>query len=1028
MSPRPSRHAPSPPARRHRFRVLAVASLALAAVAAPLSAQQSMGRVEGRVTESGSAEPIAGASVVVVGTRLGTVTDAEGRYTLLNIPAGAHELTARRIGMQARTQSATVVAGQTLRVDFELSQAAISLDEVVVTGTAIATRAKEVGTSTEVLSSEIFENVPVQNPSEVLAGRMPSVTVMQNSGQPGAGMTVKVRGTNTVTQNTEPLIYIDGVRIHNEPVRAGWGGRQSTSPLQDIPAGDIERIEVIKGAAATTLYGTEASGGVIQVFTKRGLAGEPQWQAEVGAGVSQMGEWGGGSDPSELFTRCGDLDLMYGLDVTDAYGPDGRADRVYFVDPTCPSDGDWAETGYTQQVGLSVRGGAERITYYVSGNYGDVTGVLPTQGSKDGGFRANLGFSASDELQFHVNSAYTRRNTRWVGDGNNSEGFLLNVGRGYRGYFVGGKDEQCDAVPDVTPGGEGMVCVANGNLFEDEFYTRTDHFITGLSVNYAPTDQFSNRFAVGWDFTQNYNETTLPFGYQTTPLGYFWDENTHHTKLSLDYTGSFRNNFGTDIVSTLSWGGQLFRDRNRWTEIDVSDFSGPGRPSLLSGAIRDIYGDNIVAETNAGVFLQEQFGWRDRLFLTGGIRIDGNSAFGDDFGLQTYPKISAAYVLSDYAFWPVQYWDTFKLRAALGESGKAPGAFDKLRTYTPVSGDDNQPGVVLSEVGNAKLGPERTREIEAGFDAGFFDSRLGFEFTAYSAETSESLICVTQVPSTGVDNCRMENVGTIQNEGLEFRLTGAILRMENLEWQGRLNASFNRSEALDLDGDPNKITSLETGLNSEVREGEAFPVYYGDRIDNPGAFADPVTTRDQYIGPVYPTRLWGLGTTVTFFERFSFDALAEYQGGHYLPNYTAYQNARRGVFHPCYDIQQKIIARDDLGQANALDGVTALQRAQCSIDDYDSDFWIEKADFVKLRTVSLTYDIPSEFVRFASDASITLAGRNLYTWTDYTGTDPEVQDVADQVGDEVGSEDLGRRDYYQLPAPRTFLLSFRVGF
>jgi len=408
--------------------------------------------------------------------------------------------------------------------------------------------------------------------------------------------------------------------------------------------------------------------------------------------------------------------------------------------------------------------------------------------------------------------------------------------------------------------------------------------------------------------------------------------------------------------------------------------------------------------------------------------VDGNSAFGDDFGLQFYPKISAAYVLSDASFWPTDWFDTFKLRGALGESGKAPGVFDKLRTWTPVTGDEGTAGFTPGDIGNTDVGPERTREIEVGFDASFLSGRIGLEATYYDTKTSDALVPVTYPPSEGFLATRTENVGEITGSGTEFQISAAVFQSNSFEWRVTGNLGFNKTKAVDLDGQ-----ELNADLGAGIREGDPVPSYYGVRIMNPDAFEEPVLVQDTFLGPVNPTRLIGLGTSLRFGDHLTVDALLEHQGGHYLPNYTGYQNGRRGVWYPCYDIQAKLIAQDQ-GDAGAVADVRAIDRAKCrlnGIGGYNSDFWIEKADFWKLRTVAVTYELPASIVsRFASRASVTLSGTNLALWTNYDGLDPEVEDFADrsEYGIYDGATDYGRREYYNLPSPRTYLLSFRVTF
>jgi TonB-linked SusC/RagA family outer membrane protein len=997
-----------------------MAALLASVVSTPLSAQAT-GRIEGTVTDARTQQPLAASAVTIQGTKLGTVTGDDGKYVLPNIEAGAHTLVVRRIGYGSTSKPVTVVAGQAATADFQLSQVAVSLDQVVVTGTAVASRKKEVGNSVGMVSADQIKNAPVVNSQDVLAGRVASVTVLSNSGQPGAGGSVMIRGTNTISQSTYPLIYIDGVRVFNEPTRNGWGGRNNTNPLQNINANDIDHIEVVKGAAATTLYGTEAAGGVIQIFTKKGRSGAPAWDLDVTQGFNQSPHWGAKGDPTNLWVDCNNSALMYGLNLK-------TGEKKPFTDPTCPSDGNWTTHGQIQRYGVSVRGGSDNVKYFVSGNYDQNAGMLPTQLAKNGGVRANMTFSPSDKLSFTMSSAYTKLDNRWVGDGNNSEGFLLDVGRATASYLKGGKGHDCDAVPDD------VICVTNGYVFDQNNTTGSDHYLVGFTTNYAPLSNWNNKFSVGWDYTAIRNVTNLPFGFLDTPLGYFWDENTRHTKLSLDYTGSLQNDLGKSLASTFSWGGQLFRDRHRWTEIDVQNFAGPVDPTLETGAQLTYRADIPFAETNAGFFLQEQLAWRDRLFVTGGVRVDGNSAFGDNFGLQVYPKLSLAYALSDYDWFPKAF-DAFKLRMAVGSSGKAPGAFDKLKSWQAETANEGDPGVRPDAIGNPDVGPERTQEIEMGFDAGLFQGRLGVEATVFQATTRDALVPVTLPPSGGFLNSRIENIGKLRNRGVEAQLNGSFIRTADFEWSARANLTFMQSKALDL----GEQTEVYTGLNSYIKEGDAFPAFYGKVILNPNEIADPVIANDTIIGNVNPDKLWGFGTTFTFKNSLTLDAFFEHQGGFYVQNYTAYQNARRGVWYPCYAAQEAIAASfgpdhksntaDD--DPSALNGVTALERARCSGSDYDIGFWTEKGDFTKLRYVTLTYQLPENLVsRFfgAEGASVSLSGRNLFTWSNYQGGDPEVEDFTDQANLVGTAGRFGRRDYYMIPSMRSYSLAIHLNF
>jgi hypothetical protein len=376
-------------------------------------------------------------------------------------------------------------------------------------------------------------------------------------------------------------------------------------------------------------------------------------------------------------------------------------------------------------------------------------------------------------------------------------------------------------------------------------------------------------------------------------------------------------------------------------------------------------------------------------------------------------------VLSDHSFWPKQWIETFKLRAAIGESGKAPGAFDALRTWSPITADETHPGFTPGNVGNPDVGPERTREFETGFDASFAGGLLGLEFTGFRATTYDALVPVQQPPSNGFTLDRITNLGKLQNTGVELQANLAVLRRTNIDWRLRANASKLWNRALDLG-----VQSGEayTGQDSYIKQGHAFPQYYGAKVTNPNALADFEMEDNAMLGNVNPDRLLGVGTTLTFFNNLTLDALVEHQGGFLVQNWTAYQNARRGVWQPCYAFQEA-----KYGGVGSVDSFKALDRARCDLDDFDARYWFEPGDFTKLRYISATYQLPTKYLA-AHGASITVSARNLKTWTKYHGGDPEVEDAADRSA-VVGSAGLfGKDDYYMMPQPRTFTVSFRARF
>jgi TonB-linked SusC/RagA family outer membrane protein len=967
----------------------------------PSLAGQSTGTVAGKVTMEGGVRALGSAQVTITGTSIGTRTNEAGEYRLDGVPAGEHEVRVLRLGFAAARKPATVLAGEVVTLDFELRETPLTLDEIVVTA-AGETRRKEVAHTLSTISTAAIELAPVRNTQDLL-NRAPGAMVLANSGQPGAGGTIRLRGVNSISQGNNPIIYVDGVRIYSGSTPVAPNARQQTNPFNDINAADIERVEIVKGAAATTLYGTEASGGVIQIFTKRGGTGAPQWSLDVSGGTNDLKNMGPDGDPTGLFVKQCRGPELYGINIVPTDSTFGQ--DVRFEDPTCPASGSWLRTGAIQRYSASVRGGVESMRYFLSGSYADEEGAIPESALTDGGFRGNFSFSPTPKVEISLHSSFTRRRLQWVPDGNLANGFLLNVARGPRGNFRG---VGCSA---------GVVCVGNAQIFDLDAFTRSDHYTTAFAVTYTPSPKFTNRLTVGLDQNNAQNQSIIGFGHARLAAGQIIQQDWKRRFLSLDYAGTLHSQISNSLTSSASWGGQLFEDKLHQTNAVGDDLAGPGPPTLVTAARRTVTLDSAPRVINAGFFVQEQLAWRDRLFFTAGLRVDGNSAFGRDFGLQAYPKFGVSYVLSDHTFWPSDRWETLKLRAAVGEAGKAPGAFDAVRTWSPIAGDSGRPGFSPGQIGNPVLGPERTRELELGFETSGLDGRLGLDFTYYYTRTNDALVQVRYPPSEGFLNRQLENVGTLQTSGIEALLEAGLLRLQRIDWRGRVSYTSINSKAVDIGGQP----EIAIGDRTVVRVGDPVPSFYARRILNPGAFADPILDTAQFIGATFPDRIISVGSTLTFWGRLTLDALGEFQRGGSNINYIGYQNTVRGIWRACIPIQRKLIAAEQ-GDATALADVTARDRARCAIDDTRNspDFWVEATDFFKLRYVSLTYEIPSRFLRGATSASVTVAARNLLTVTDYSGLDPESADLTD------ANNTFARREYYQLPALRSFTLSLRM--
>ena len=943
------------------------------------------GTITGAVQDAVSQAPIAGAQVSVVGTSLGGLANNVGRYLIINVPAGEHTVRVDIIGYGSIELQVTVPAGGAATADFDLRQDAIALEGIVATGTAGQARRREVGNTISAIVAEDIALTAITDFGDVLQGRTAGIQVNDHSGQVGAASQIRLRGNNSLSAGNNPLIYIDGVRMESNPIGSDDEGAQTPSSFDMINPADIDRMEVIKGPAATTLYGTEAAGGVIQIFTKRGVSGAPAWTASMEQGVSVMPHQGPGADvnPSGLFLNtCRDASML-----------NHQTGQIGVDEPGCPDNGSWFRNARHQVYNLSVRGGGETATYFVSGQYGDRQGVVDPQGADNYNVRANISFQPADGLNIQLNSTYARRNISWIPNGNNASGLYLNVLRGTAGY---------------TPGNDDSLVLQN------DVITHLDQYITGLAVNWSPNSMFSHRMNVGIDYTSSDFIDFKWWGYYAESTGDREIDQQFDRNLTFDYSGTFDYSPLDNISSNFSFGGQVYEEYNATLNGFDELFAGPGEQVLGGGNNPQVF-EGRTTYRSGGFFVQEMLGLNDKLFVTGGIRWDGFSSFGEGFGLAMYPKLQAAYTISDEDFFPFDWAETLKLRAAWGESGKAPGAFAAKRIYEAISADEQVPGVIIANLGNSDLGPEVSSEFEYGADASFFNGRVSAEFTVYDQTTRDALICVQEAPSGGTEECTLRNLGEVKNWGTETLVNFVPIRTDDIEWDVGVNFSTNDSEITDLGPLEDLGTSRTLGLPLWIR--------WDDIIQNPDELGALPDYEKGYIGNLFPTETVGLNTRLTLWRSLTIDVVGEGQYGMVRPIGIAFQNVRRRVWpgDGCPAIQEQYYSLSGSGSSRvATMGLPAADIARCIGPYSDQGMWTDAADFFKIRSASVTYRLPDGLVPGARSAQIGIAGKNLWTRTDYRGPDPEANDNG--FGDSTPNE------YYNMAPPRILIMNLSVNF
>jgi outer membrane receptor protein involved in Fe transport len=936
-------------------------ALAFASTAPPpLYAQGGNGTVRGTVTRAPVAAPVVGAQVFVVGTRVGAVTGNDGRYTITGVPLGTQIIRVRTLGFQPAEKAIDVTAGEPMTADFTVTATPVALDEVVVTGTAGSARKREVGNSIGQIKVSDAPEVS-SNVSNLISGRMAGVTVAGGTGNSGSGSAIRLRGTTSVALSNQPLIYVDGVRTRSDEYpRNGIftgttqrGANAYGSPLNDINPDDIERIEVVKGAAAATLFGTDAAAGVIQIFTKRGVNGAARWQTQFNTGFNKLQKFGTDSVP------------------------------LLFMDP-------FVRNGKRYGMSAQVTGGAgDAFRYLVSGGADNTQGVLPNDDEKKYLLRTNMDFLPLRNVAMSWSSGYTNNRISQTPAGNNAQGITLNAFRRDRNYFG-------SANPDTIR-----------RVLEQELKSDVDRLILGTTITATPITNFSSRFTIGFDRAAIENRNLRPYGFPAVPFGVIQDQRWQNTTLSTDWVNSYDLSLTSALKMTASAGVQYVNSLVSDVVGFSENFPSPGDPTVASGSLKNA-DENQQRVITGGAFGQSLFGFKDRYFLTVGARIDGNSAFGEDFGFQTYPKVSGSWVISEESFWAPAL-GSLKLRAAYGAAGRAPGAFAAVQTWSPV-GWGGQPAVRPNNFGNADLGPERTTEIELGFDESALDGRLTIDFTWFNATTTDALFNVRSVPSNGFLNNVLKNVGEMKKSGIEVAINGTVLDRPQLGVNAGLNISTNKSEVVSLGGAP----AFTVGNFGWVIEGEPAPVLRGKIIRNPNATGvAPDTSSNYAFGPSQPTHIIGGSLSIRTWRNISISTRAEYQGGGYINEDASYQALSRSVLWPtCFGAYAKQAAQQPLTVRETLTCVPANVR---------SDMFIFEADFFKVRDVTLTVPLGRMIPRSTS-SSIVFSAQNIFR-KNYGMPlfDPEMS------GND-GFNPTVRYISEHIPAPAVFLTSLRVSF
>lgn len=926
------------------------------------------GTITGSVVDSTTETPIAGAEVFVVQAGGGAVqhgarTGGSGRYTLTGVPAGTVRVRVRLVGYQPKEQSVTVGDGQTAGANFAIVPRSTQLEGIVVTGTAGATQKRAIGNVVESINgNDVMQVAPARNVEQLVGSRTPGLIVLPASGQVGTGAQLRIRGASSLSLSNDPIIYIDGVRMDADvsqgPTQRGGGG---ASRLNDINPDDIESIEIIKGPAASTLYGTEASNGVVQIITKRGRTGKTVFDFSTRQGTNWLANPEG---------RAGEL-----------YGKTTQGDIIHFnlyEHEIQTGHKPIFQNGYNEGYNAALSGGNDANRYYLTGAYDNDAGIVSWNWDKKFSARANVDVLPTNKLRFQASLGHIRDRVRLAQSAIDIDPFSnlvwgtpLTMDTGKRGFGFSPPEEWSSV----------------------ESHANVDRTTLSVTSNFTPFPWFENRLVTGLDVDAEDNWTLYPRqpGGSTdflgsNGLGNKNDSRASRTFYTLDYAGSAKYGLNEAMRFTSSIGLQAYRSELSTITATANTFAASPITTITGGATRSAT-ESYLANATVGMFGQQELAWHDRLFLTAALRGDDNSSFGKQFKAAYYPKVSGSWVISEEPWFHLPKVDNLRLRGALGAAGTQPGAFDAARLYVPVVGYQNGAGLAPGSFGNPKLRPERSREIELGFETTVLSGLADLSYTHYGRKITDAIINSPIPPSLGFPGSQVVNIGRVRGWGDELALNLRPVRRRKVTWEIASQIASNGNQIEDMGG--TQFLTVGGGGQAQNRVGFSIADFFLYKVrsvtlDSAGnvltAICDggrgksgleqggpdvPCSQAPRVLwGHSQPTWQFGVNNTVTLADRLSLYARVDGNGGHLQSDTEIRALHNQGS-------TLAVIQRND----------PFLQEYRAIEADAPGTY---KAGFLRLRELSASYTLTPRFAQRvgASRGSVTLAARNVaMLWT-----------------------------------------------
>jgi TonB-linked SusC/RagA family outer membrane protein len=1006
--------------------------------------------ITGKVTDQKDGSPLPGVSVIAKGaTSVGTQTDINGTYRI-TVSNAVKTLVFRYVGYK---EAELPAAGGVVNVQLEYDPKQLS--EVLVVGYGTQKRANVTGSIASVAGKDI-EYTPVPTFSEALQGKAAGVVIQANNGKLGQGMTISVRGTSTISGNTQPLVVIDGTVINNSNLSSDDA---ASDPLADIDFNDIESYEILKDASASAIYGSRASNGVILITTKKGKAGAPKITFNMQFGSSEPSrhrqflnttQWLALEERAAVGAAKQDVIYGYEPDLPTAIADEKASLESTFTGLAAGST-DWTkyntnwekeafQSAPQQQYDLSFSGGNDKTTYYIGGQALNETGIIKGNALKRYSGRLNISSKMYSNFEVGMNMDFTHSYNERVANDDQFSTPLQVVALSPITPVIDPRSGLLSGTPPYDFDGNyplyynGLINVANA-------YSHTSIYRTfgNVYANWGIVNHLTFRSEFGVDQTNQVEESyfnSLTAADTGTPNGLGNNNSTTQTHFTVNNFFTYKNVFATNHSLDVTAGTSYEYNNIALNQVQGEQFPSDAYKKIASAAVISAGTSKQTSNSLVSYFARANYSYKGKYLLSASVRDDGSSNFGADHRYAIFPAASVGWIMTQEDFLKnFSSLSNLKLRASYGLTGN-DGAlpYSALGLFSGDAGYNGAAGQRFYQVANPDLKWESTTQIDLGLDWGFFNNRLSGGFDYYKKNTHDLLLNVN-IPETSGIGFQLQNLGKMYNEGIEFQLASDNF-VGKFKWSTSFNVAYNKNVVTYIEG---QIINDGADLNRVV-EGQPIGVFYGAQyagVDPANGDAiyfkntkkadgtldksvtnDPNQASNVPLGNPTPTWTGGLTNTLSYagfdltFTFYGSFGNKIYNGGGVFMS----ENASNGLDNQTLD---------QLNYWNKPGDKTNVPEPRLFYGNGSSPSsrWLEDGSYVRLKTLNLGYNIPKKWLAKVKieRMRVFMNTYNLFLITNYKGWDPEVN--ADYQATNINRG----VDFYSAPQPRTITFGVNVG-